>query len=227
MRTITKGPEPTELTAYRAVPGATYDGKDFTPVKDKIRDALGRDQLALCCYCLRRMSKLTRPHPTTPSAPPLFLMKVEHWRSQAAAPALQLAWTNMLGACPGGEGGPRTNQTCDTRKGEDAIVLSPLDPTHIATLRCTSTGRLESTNPQFQDDINERLNLNHGPLVEVRKRSIARDLMRLKVRYPASPIPESAVRRLVTELEAPAAGKLPELCSVVRLWARKRYGGGW
>ena len=43
MRAITKGPEPSRLQAYRAVPGATYDGEDFTPVKDDIRAALLRD----------------------------------------------------------------------------------------------------------------------------------------------------------------------------------------
>ncbi len=48
MRAIKKGPEPASLRAYRAVPGASYDGKDFTPVKDDIRKDLLRDQLALC-----------------------------------------------------------------------------------------------------------------------------------------------------------------------------------
>src|SRR5688572_10926482 len=90
MRAITKGLEPTTLRAYRAVPGATYDGKDFTPVKDDIRDAFLRDQLALCCYCMRRISSEARPHPTNVDAPPIVMMKVEHWQSQFAFPHLQL-----------------------------------------------------------------------------------------------------------------------------------------
>jgi hypothetical protein len=61
-----EGPEPAALRNYRAVPGVTYDGKDFTPIKDDIRDALVRDQLALCCYCMRRISSDAHPHPTKP-----------------------------------------------------------------------------------------------------------------------------------------------------------------
>jgi uncharacterized protein (TIGR02646 family) len=227
MRAITKGPEPVALAAYRAVPGATYDGKDFTPVKDEIRDALLRDQFALCCYCVRRISKETRPHPSRPAAPPVVQMKVEHRQSQERYPELQLAWTNLFGACLGGEGSPRADQTCDTHKGEEAILLNPLDPAHFATLRCTSAGRLESTDPQLARDIDERLNLNHPILVEERKTKLHRALERLRIKNKESKIPESAVRRLIDELEAPVGGKLPELCVVLRLWARKRYGTGW
>jgi len=227
MRAITKGPEPAQLAAYRAVPGATYDGKDFTPVKDEIRGALLRDQRALCCYCMRSISTEARPHPTRPAAPAVVQMKVEHWRSQVGFSTLQLAWTNMLGACLGGEGSSRGDQTCDTRKGEDAIVLSPLDATHVETLRCTSAGRLESTNAQFQKDIDDRLNLNHRILVEDRKAMLSRDLAPLVRQHRTGTIPEPALRRLVTDLETPTAGKLREHCCVLRLWARKRFGGGW
>lgn len=76
MRAIHKGNEPPLLRAYRAVPGALYDGADFTPIKDQIRDALLRDQHALCCYCLRRISSEARPHRSKPDAPRVISMKV-------------------------------------------------------------------------------------------------------------------------------------------------------
>jgi uncharacterized protein (TIGR02646 family) len=228
MRAITKGPEPALLRTYRAVPGATYDGKDFTPVKDEIRRALLRDQLALCCYCLRRISEALRPAPDGREAPALVQMKVEHWQSQVEFPHLQLTWTNLLGACLGGVGASPAAQTCDTRKGEKAIAFSPLDPAHVATLYCTSAGRLVSRNPRFDGDINERLNLNHTPLAAARKARLTADLEHLIVKYRAAPrIPESAVRRSIVELEGSTEGKSPELCGVLRLWARKRYGGEW
>lgn len=227
MRAIKKGPEPAPLQRYRAVPGVTYDGKDFTPIKDAIRTALLGDQLWLCCYCLRRISDEFRPHPTNPDAPPIVQMKVEHWQSQEHHPELQLAWTNMLGACLGGAGSPRADHTCDTRKGDQAIALNPLDPAHVATLHCTSTGRLESTDPRFQEDIEERLHLNQRILVRDRKAKLERAIQRLTARYPRSSIPESAVRALIEELESPAEGKLPALCSVLRLWARKRFRAHW
>lgn len=225
MRAITKGREPAVLRAYRAVPGATYDGKDFTPVKVEIRRDLLRDQLALCCYCMRRISDEARPHPTNPEAPPLVQMKVEHWQSQHANPHLQLIWANILGACLGGVSVPQADETCDTRKGEDAITLNPLDPSHVATLRCSSAGRLESTNAQFQGDIDDRLNLNHRILVADRKAMLKRDLDKLTLRHRGANIPESAVRALIADVEEPDGGKAGEHCGVLRLWARKRYGG--
>jgi uncharacterized protein (TIGR02646 family) len=224
MRAITKGPEPAKLQAFRATPGATYDGKDFSPVKNDIRSALLRDQLALCCYCTRRISGDERAHPTKPDVPSVFQMKVEHWRSQHGDPGLQLAWSNLLGACLGGLGSSPQDQTCDTRKGEDAITLNPLDPAHVATLHCSSAGRLSSSDPRLQEDIDERLGLNHRVLVADRKARLDRDLNRLLARHPKQSIPQSAVKRSVAEAETPVEGRLPEHACVLRLWARKRFG---
>ena len=224
MRSITKGPEPALLQAYRAVPGATYDGKDFTPVKDAVRTALIRDQHALCCYCMRRVSSKEKAHPTKSAAPPVVQMKVEHWRSQGSYPVLQLTWSNMLGACLGDMGSSPKDQTCDTRKGEVAVTLNPLDLTHISTLYCTSAGRLCSTNPQFQNDIDDRLGLNHKTLIGDREARLTRELNRLISENPRDSISLVAVQKLIAEAETPAEGKLPEHACVLRLWARKRFG---
>lgn len=222
MRAITKGPEPATLQAYRAVPSATYDGKDFTPIKSDIRAALLCDQHALCCYCMRRISSEERPHPTRPDTPPVVQMKVEHWKSQGSYSALQLIWSNLLGACLGNMGTSPKDQTCDTRKGEDAIALNPLDLTHISTLSCTSAGRLLSSNPQFQSDIDDRLGLNHRILMDDRKALLKRETDRLIARYPKQSISRSAVQQQIAEAESPAEGKLREHACLLRLWARKR-----
>jgi uncharacterized protein (TIGR02646 family) len=224
MRAITKGPEPATLQAYRSVPGATYDGKDFTPVKHDIRGALQRDQHALCCYCMRRISSEERAHPTKPDVQPIVQMKVEHWKSQDEHPDLQLAWSNMLGACLGGMGQSPQDQTCDTRKGDSKITLDPLNPMHVSTIYCTSAGRLLSTNLQFQKDIDERLGLNHRILVAARQAQFKRDIKRLTAKYPTKNIPLGALQRTIAEVEASTEGKLPELACVLRLWTRKRHG---
>ncbi len=225
MRAITKGPEPALLKAYRAVPDATYDGKDFTPVKDAVRSALLRDQYALCCYCMRRISREEKPHPTKLAAPPVVQMKVEHWRSQVSYPSLRLAWSNMRGACLGNMGSPPKDQTCDTRKGEDVIAFDPLDLAHIFTLHCTSAGLLCSTNPEFQIEIDDRLGLNDKRLVGDRKARLMREFNRLNNKNPKGEFLRAAVRRLITEAETPTDGRLPEHACVLRLWARKRFGG--
>lgn len=224
MRAITKGPEPAKLQAHRAVPGATYGRKEIMPIKGEIRVALLRDQHALCCYCMRPISNDERAHPTNPEARPLVQMKIEHWRSQSAHSALQLIWSNLLGSCLGGIGVPPRDQTCDTRKGGDEITLDPLNFAHISTLYCTSAGHLSSTNPQFQNDIDERLGLNHRVLVADRKARLQRDLNRLLARHPNQSISESAVQQAIVEVETATDGKLPDLACVLRLWAQKRFG---
>ncbi len=102
MRLIQKEIEPHALRAYRAVPGAIYDGKDFTPVKEEIRTQLLRDQLHLCCYCLRRISKESKPHPTKPDVLTVVQMKVEHWQSQSpnSFPQLQLTPSRSRARAP-------------------------------------------------------------------------------------------------------------------------------
>jgi hypothetical protein len=154
-------------------------------------------------------------------------MKVEHWQSQERCPELQLTWTNLLGACLGGEGSPRADHTCDTRKGEQSISLNPMDPAHVSTLRCRSTGQLQSTDRRFQEDVDERLGLNHRILIEERKSALDREVKRLIARYPKGEIPESALRSRIEELETTTDGKLPALCCVLRLWARRRFGARW
>jgi uncharacterized protein (TIGR02646 family) len=223
MRAITKGPEPGLLKAYRAVPGATYDGKDFTPVKEAVRGALIRDQYALCCYCMRRISSDEKPHPAKLAAPSVVQMKVEHWRSQVSYPTIQLSWSNLLGACLGNMGSSPKDQTCDTRKGEDAITFNPLDLAHISTLYCTSAGRLCSTNPQFQDDIDDRLGLNHKTLIGDREARLTREINRLINKTPKGSISPAAVQQLIAEVETPTDGRLREHACVLRLWARKRF----
>ena len=227
MRLHTKGREPAKLRAYRAVPGATYDGANFTPVKDEIREALLRDQEWLCCYCMRRISAEARPNPANPEAQNVVQMKVEHWRSQSHNSEQALAWTNMLGACTGGVGAAPSDQTCDTRKGEDTITLNPCEASHIATLRCSTRGRLESSNPQFQKDIDERLGLNHRVLVDERRAMIKRALTRLNSAYATQGYPTTAVRDAVVGAETTVGARAPELCGTLRLWARGRFGGSW
>lgn len=230
MRAITKGPEPAALRAYRATPGALYDGKDFSAkqgeapsVKDEIRGALLRDQLAICCYCMRRISAESRPHPKGPHLPSVVQMKIEHWHPQSEPPDLQLAWTNLLGACLGGEGSARSDQTCDTRKGEDRITLNPLNPGHVATLRCSGEGKISSTDPRLQEDIDSRLGLNTEILVQERRAHLERALRRLEAMNPGGSYSIRSLRALIEEAESPREGRLGALAGVLRLWARRRY----
>lgn len=225
MRHITKGPEPAELRAYRGTPGATYDGGNFTPVKDAIRQALLRDQFHVCCYCMQRIATEPRPTSNRPDAVQESWMKVEHWRPQAVYPDQALVWNNLLGACWGGMGLPPEEQHCDTRKGEVEIRLDPQNAAHTQTLSMFSDGRLTSTDPLLHTDLDLVLGLNLTTLRRERAAALEGVLRALRARYKKGPIPLTEFQRLAGAMEEAVRGKLPVLASVARLYVGKRFRG--
>jgi|SRR5579863_592507 len=147
MRAITKGLEPASLTVHRLTLHADYDNYAG---KEDLRRALVAEQRALCCYCMGRIHS----GPAT--------MKIEHWQSQAGYRGEQLNYRNLLGACLGGEGKPRRLQHCDTRKGDRDLRWNPAEPSHHieARVRYELDGSIHSDDNQFDEQLNEVLNLN-------------------------------------------------------------------
>ncbi|MFZ5785068.1 MAG: retron system putative HNH endonuclease [Acidobacteriota bacterium] len=155
MRRIEKRPqEPHELLEYRKSGGTKYEG---FPYKDGLRQPLVEDQGALCCYCMRRICAGD--------------MKVEHYRSQSRHPEQQLEWSYLLGACKGGEGGPPRDQTCDTRKADADITIDPMT-TSVERLRYPPDGRIICDDTVVQQDLDDRLNLNHEELKRGRRAAL-------------------------------------------------------
>lgn len=162
MRRIKKGKEPRLWQEHRSTPGATYDpGKGSGPTaeaKQALREALVKEQGRLCCYCMDRI------HPTQDG------MKIEHWAAQSKFPEQQMTYSNLLGACLGGEGNRPADQHCDTAKGNQPLAIHPADPSKgcSALFNHASTGRIEGRTNEAKKDI-ETLNLNVNRLVEARK----------------------------------------------------------
>lgn len=156
MRSITKGREPVSLLQHRQAPHSNFGNFQN---KDDLRHALVTEQWALCCYCMGRI------------CPSRESMKIEHWRCQANYPAEQLRYSNLLGACMGGEGQPPNKQHCDTRKGNRDLQLNPADPAHQveARVRYRLDGSIVGSDPEFDCQLNNVLNLNLPWLKEHRK----------------------------------------------------------
>lgn len=207
MRTIQKGHEPNSLKLYRQQPSANYDNYQD---KDTLREQLVGEQLGLCCYCQSRIRANGND------------MRVEHWKSQTGFTALQLDYANMLGACRGGQkqGGksPREKQHCDTRKGDDEICFCLTDSAHPIEryIQFLGDGRIQSSNPGIEHDINEVLNLNLTHLKENRKAVLKAFQQRL-----------TSGKRLDVAKELPKwdgsqGVDLPEYAQVVVYWLRKK-----
>ncbi|MCP4600684.1 MAG: TIGR02646 family protein [Proteobacteria bacterium] len=141
--------EPGELLEFRksCKPNCTWD--DFnTDGKNAVRDRLLRDQTYLCCYCMQRVD--------------MGRMKVEHYLSREGHPEEQLIWSNLLASCLGGEGQPKTQQTCDTYKANNYLSISPLSNGHMEGIRYGVDGRV--LHDSYQIDLDDTLNLNNKVL---------------------------------------------------------------
>ncbi len=211
MRNISKSPEPRRLTEYRAVNPADYNGY---PDKDALRASLVTEQRGVCCYCLARIR------------PAVGSMKVEHWRSHSHHPELRLVYSNLLGTCMGGEGQRGVDQHCDTYKAEKNLSRNPSDLAHNvqALVHFQSDGTITSTNPIFDSELNEVLNLNHPFLVNSRGQ-VLRGLQ--KMIEKRGPLTRPMWEKLLGEWSGQAhTGELHPFCSVVVYWIAKKLARG-
>ena len=161
-----KGAAPTQVLAgWQATPNASWESLSGAD-KEKVREALLRDQGRLCAYCQRRI-------PTRDDR-----MKVEHWRAQSGGKD-KLRWSNLLGVCLGDEkvetGVPEGEQHCDTARGDAALFLHPVDgegPNPLDHLTYTAEGKVipkDTPNQRaVQEDI-DALNMNAARLRRERK----------------------------------------------------------
>jgi uncharacterized protein (TIGR02646 family) len=179
---ILKGNEPVSLTAYRMQPDADYDGPQFTPVKNDIREQTLREQGATCAYCMQRIY--------------LGKMKVEHWKPQRIA-ALRLSYKNLLGCCMGNEGEGPNDQTCDTKKADSLLKYSPAEAEHMTSTRCdySGDGKISSKDTEFDLQLNQVLNLNYTKLVKYRSAAI--DSVRQKLHQKEGTCSKNDIRKLI------------------------------
>lgn len=203
MRTIQKGREPSSLTRHRQQPHADYD--NYVD-KDALRQALVAEQHGVCCYCQSRIK-------ATPNG-----MKIEHWQCQADHPERQLDFSNLLGACTGGQGRPEREQHCDTRKGNGGLCFSVCDPTHPIErkIRFLGDGTIRSDDATVNEEINTVLNLNLPRLVNNRKGVLVAFQSCLERGASLDPARE------LPKWDGSQPGDLPEFSQVVVYWLQKR-----
>lgn len=169
MKLIIKRSEPNSLTQFRNA-GGTWDSFSLSNGKEELKEQLLEEQKHLCAYCNGRIK--------------FEDMKVEHWCSRSLCPDnRELDYSNLFGVCKGRfSDGKYTH--CDTCKGEQLIDLTPLKKHHIDGIRYTKgTGRMDSTNPVHQNEIDNILKLNIPPLKRARKSIIQNLRIALHKKY--------------------------------------------
>lgn len=155
---IKKGREPDKLLRYRQQDGASYEQMD-KEVKEELLEKLLEEQGHICAYCMRRIPE-TRVLPRG-VAP----VTIEHWfprKPESGEDIGQgLNYRNMFAVCSGNRGcGNKEGLTCDARRGNEPIKVNPCNADTLRGITYTSSGRIQSSDPEIDEDINERLNLN-------------------------------------------------------------------
>lgn len=164
---INKGLEPTEWTAKKATPGFTV----YEPIPE-LRDALLIEQGYICAYCMRRIpTKDLNENATS---------KIEHLLSQDNRPDLQLTYSNMAICCPGNL---NDESHCDKLKGHQSVTFN----LHSSALQdsinySSKDGDIKSSNANWNNEIENMLNLNHGMLKQNRKNALSGVIEVLKVK---------------------------------------------
>lgn len=171
MRLITKHPEPPTLTTYRES-GGTW--ADFSLEKGKriVKESLLREQFSLCAYCTQRI-RFDR-------------MKIEHYfpRTLSDNEKIKLIYGNLLACCPGLAYGGDIRH-CDTGRPDRELSINPQRPEHIRRLSFNLVnGKLSSSNPEHQEDIDKDLNLNNRYLRERRVQHLLEFKKLLEKQHP-------------------------------------------
>jgi uncharacterized protein (TIGR02646 family) len=202
MRLVNKRTPPPLLTKYAQTAGASFDDMDKN-VKDQLKDALLDEQGWVCGYCEQRITSAR--------------MKVEHFCEQSICNGenggedLRLIYGNLLAVCMGDAGLGRLH--CDTSKATFnsgaglPIEVSPWNSAHMAAISYGSTGKVSSSIPRHDTEINTILNLNVNLLKEQRRRIFNRVFEFSE--HPTPAVKKDKMRRLLQTAIDRAGGEFP------------------
>ncbi len=169
---IRKGKEPVKLLRYRQQNNASYEQMD-KDVKEALLEKLLEEQGHICAYCMRRIPEGKKMPVGIPS------VSIEHWfpRNPDSQEDIGqgLDYKNMFAVCSGNRGcGNKDGLTCDAHRGNRPIKVNPCDKNTLHGITYTSSGRIQSSDPDVNEDLNKTLNLNseYISLPENRKQAL-------------------------------------------------------
>lgn len=127
MKYIKKSSPPEEFVSYKQLPGSTYKDlvENHHDIYEIVRLSLAEEQGYICCYCGQRITGFEGT-------------QIEHVfpKGTVAYEKMQLDYeTNLIASCDGGKYKRKIDATipvddlhCDTKKHQDPIPVTPLNP---------------------------------------------------------------------------------------------------
>ena len=205
---IKKGREPDKLLRYRQQQGASYEQMD-KDVKDELLNKLLCEQGHLCAYCMKRIPE-TRKLPQ--GVPPVT---IEHWLPRNPMNKEKenraLDYRNMFAVCAGNRGcGSKDRMTCDAYRGNVRLKVNPCVAETLRGISYSPSGKIKSSDPIVNEDLNKRLNLNNEAtsLPENRRQVLQALIADVKKKHASGDISIYCRRKLeqIKEMDDP---KLP------------------
>ena len=170
MKYIKKASPPEELISYKQSTDATYEDLvvNHRDIYEITRLSLAEEQGYICCYCGQRISGFEGT-------------QIEHIfpKGTAAYERMQLDYeTNLIASCDGGKykrkidpSIPIDDLHCDTKKSQDPIPVTPLNPLCEQRFLFSDNGEILGAYPDAEATI-EILNLTSPILKNMRKAAI-------------------------------------------------------
>jgi uncharacterized protein (TIGR02646 family) len=116
MRYITKGPSPHSFETWKAQSNADWQatwGELRGIEKADVKKALLEEQGYICCYCGLRIN---HDHRT----------EIEHVKPRSACTeAEKIDYNNFAASCDGGRGTRKDNMSCNAKRGDQPLFLTP------------------------------------------------------------------------------------------------------
>ncbi|MBK8517488.1 MAG: hypothetical protein IPL55_14730 [Saprospiraceae bacterium] len=154
--------EPVCLQELQATLERTYENLEGE-CKEEVITLLKISQNNLCAYCQKSIESV---------------MTIEHYIAQSDAENnghhLQLYFSNFLGVCLGQFRYDRLSRKtilhCDSSRGNIPLKIDPRINGHINTISYTDHATIESSDPDFNTDLNNVLNLNMDGICYLRQK---------------------------------------------------------
>ena len=201
---INKGAEPRAWTEKKNTPGFT----EYIPIPE-LREALLKEQGFICAYCMRRIP-INDPNIAETS-------KIEHLKSRADRPDLQLSFSNMVVCCPGNID---NKSHCDKLKGGKNVNFDFFDSALQNSISySTNDATIDSSNYKWNKEINELLNLNHSRLKQNRKNTLDGIIEAIKLKGWKS---FNLNKKLHNWSNQDNQGKLKPYCGIVIWYLEKK-----
>lgn len=176
--------------------------------KEALRLSLLQEQGFLCAYCMRRIENNGSS------------TKIEHYEPRNNLN--EMKYSNLLAVCHGNEGYEYKYQTCDTKKKDLLVSIDPQKETDITSIFYSNSGQINSTNKEFDKDINEVFNLNGDiSLFQARKNKLQAFKENVLKKYSGK-ISSSKWQKLYDHYNtANSEGRKSAYCGII-LWYIKR-----